>query len=244
MSEVGEGTSAGLPVPKESWWRRWRSLVIGIAIILAAAILLHLVTGTSSLYALLLAPLGLLRNVVWRVGLNRVLTIALLALVPIVLRRRGRIALRRFWHRLRARLAVARDAFLRAWNAAPVWLRTFLGSLALIFVVAFSLLSGVVLWLIALLPFVAKTAVGVWLIRYLAHFAAGRGVRGLAPMLWRFIPARPRLWVERRYRHLWWWTMRRIVRNRHRVVRRMWRRKPRQPALPGPVANTSDKAAA
>ena len=131
-----------------------------------------------------------------------------------------------------ARLRKARDAFLRGWHVAPVWVRTFLGSLALIGVLASAILSGVVLWVIAFLPFVAKTAVGLFVIKYLAHFAAARGVSGLAPLLWRFIPERFRLWVERRYRHLWWWTMRRIVRNRRRMVHRVWRRRSKEAALP------------
>jgi hypothetical protein len=196
-----------------------------------AALLLHALTGASSLYALLLAPLVLLRNVAWRVGINRVLTIALLALVPIVLRRRGRVAIRRLWHRITARLAEWKVAFLRAWNAAPVWVRAFLGSLALVGALAFAILSGFVLWIIAFLPFVAKTAAGLYVIRYLAHIAAARGVTGLAPFLWRFIPEKLRLWVERRYRHLWWWTMRRIVRNRRWVEHRV-RRRPKRLALP------------
>jgi hypothetical protein len=150
----------------------------------------------------------------------------------VVLRRRGRLALRRFWHRVILRLRSGRDAFLRAWNAAPVWLRTFLGSLALVGVLAVAILSGVVLWVIAFLPFVAKTAVGLYVIKYLAHFAAARGVTGLAPLLWRFLPEKLRIWGERRYRHLWWWTMRRIVRNRRRVEHRVRGRRPKRLAVP------------
>jgi hypothetical protein len=231
MTKVGEGSSAELPA-RANGWSRWQPFVIAVAAIVVAGVLLHALTGASSLYALLLAPFVILRNVLWRVGLNRLVVIALLALVPIVLRRRGRLALRRWWHRVVARVLTARDAFLRGWNAAPVWVRTFLGSLALIGVLAVAVLSGVVLWVIAFLPFVAKTAVGLFVIKYLAHFAAARGVTGLAPLLWRFIPQRLRLWVERRYRHLWWWTMRRIVRNRRRMVHRVWRRGAKGAPLP------------
>lgn len=209
-----------------------RPFIVAVAIILVAGVLLHVLTGASSLYALLLAPLVLLRNVLWRVGLNRLLLIGLLALVPIVLRRRGRLAVRRLVRSARDRLSLMRQAITRAWNASPVWVRTFLGSLALILALAGALLSGLVLWLIAFLPFVAKTAAGLFVIKYLANFAAARGVAGLAPLVWRAIPARFRQWVERRYRHLWWWTMRRIVRNRRKMVNRVWRRRPAQPSLP------------
>ena len=236
MTETGEGSSAGRPV-RSDIWARVLPFVVAVAAIVVAGVMLHVLTGANSLYALLLAPFVILRNVVWRVGLNRLVMIALLALVPIVLRRRGRLALRRLWHRIVARMHSVREASLRGWRVAPVWVRTFLGSLALIGVLASAILSGVVLWVIAFLPFVAKTAVGLFVIKYLAHFAAARGVTGLAPLLWRFIPVRFRLWVERRYRHLWWWTMRRIVRNRRRMVHRVWRRRSKEAPLP--TAKTS-----
>ena len=86
-----------------------------------------------------------------------------------------------------------------------------------------AVLSGVVLWLIAIVPFLAKITIGLFVVRYLAHVAAARGVREVAPVLWEIIPRPIRDWAARRYRHLWWWTMRRIVRNRRRMVRRFRR---------------------
>lgn len=203
--------------------KRFHSGVLTLLLLYAIVVALQFFIGTDSLYALLLAPLIILRSVYWRVGLNRILFIILLAGVPIVLRRRTRIYLELLWRRFRRQLRRGWAAFVRGWTYLPVWLRTFLGAGILILVTAVSLLSGLVLWLIAVIPFLAKTSLGLFVVRYLANSAAARGVREIAPLLWLVVPRPLRIWVERRYRHLWWWTMRRIVRNRKRVVRRLRR---------------------
>lgn len=203
--------------------KRLGGAVVTLLLVYATVVALQFLVGFESLYALLLTPLIILRSVYWRVGLNRLLFIILLAGVPILLRRRTRIYIRRRLQRFGEWLDQRWSAIVQAWTHLPVWLRTFLGALVVIVVLAVALLSGVLLWLITFVPFVAKTTVGLFIIRYLAQFAAAHGVREIAPMLWQVIPARFRRWTERRYRHLWWWTMRRIVRNRHRVVRRFRR---------------------
>lgn len=203
--------------------KRFHSGVLTLLLLYAIVVVLQFFIGTHSLYALLLAPLIVLRSVYWRVGLNRLLFIILLAGVPIVLRRRTRLYIEELLRRLRAWLGRVWDGFVRFWKHLPVWLRTFLGAGVLIVVVLIALFSGLLLWLIAVLPFLAKTSLGLFVVRYLANAAAARGVREIAPMLWLAVPSSLRNWIERRYRHLWWWTMRRIVRNRRRVVRRFRR---------------------
>jgi hypothetical protein len=210
--------------------KRLPSAVLTLLLLYAIVVALQFFIGADSLYALLLAPLIILRSVYWRVGLNRLLFIILLAGVPILLRRRTRIYLQQLWLRFRAWLGRVWAAIVRLWKHLPVWLRTFLGAGIVIIVMAVAMLSGVVLWLIAVVPFLAKTTVGLFVVRYLAHVAAARGVVEVAPMLWRAVPRVLREWTERRYRHLWWWTMRRIVRNRRRVVGRFRRGERREAA--------------
>jgi hypothetical protein len=111
-----------------------------------------------------------------------------------------------------------------------VWLKTFLGLGVVIVAVAVAMFSGLVLWLVAVVPFLAKTTLGLIVVRWLAHTAAARGLYEIAPVLWNVIPRPFRDWATRRYRHLWWWTMRRIVRNRRRVLRRLRQRERRAAA--------------
>jgi hypothetical protein len=204
--------------------KRLPSAVITLLLLYAAVAVLQYFIGAESLWALLLSPLIILRTVYWRVGLNRLLYIILLAGVPILLRRRTRIYIELQLRRFRRWLGRVWAGIVRVWNHLPVWLRTFLGLGVVIVAALVAMLSGVVLWLIAVIPFLAKTSLGLFFARYLAHTAAARGVVEIAPMLWRAVPAPLRNWAERRYRHLWWWTMRRIVKNRRRVVRRFKRR--------------------
>lgn len=204
--------------------KRFHSGVLTLLLLYAVVVGLQFFIGAESLYALLLAPLIVLRSVYWRVGLNRLLAIILFAGVPIVLRRRSRLYLRQLLHRLKAWLGRIGAAIVRVWKHLPVWLRAVLGVAIIAVIMATAMLSGVVLWLIAFLPFVAKTTFGLVIIRFLAHTAAARGVREIAPILWQAMPSRIRNWAERRYRHLWWWTMRRIVRNRKRLTRRFRKR--------------------
>lgn len=201
--------------------KRFRSAVLTLLLLYATVAVLYYLIGVQSLLGLLLAPLIVLRSVYWRVGLNRLLVLVLLAGVPILLRRRTRIYLAELLQGIQGRLRRIWAAIVRFWTHLPVWLRTFLGAGIVVGVVAAALLSGMVLWLISFVPFFAKTTVGLFVVRYLAHTAAARGVREVAPLLWDLIPRRLRNWVERRYRHLWWWTMRRIVRNRRKVIRRL-----------------------
>lgn len=211
--------------------KRFHSGVLTLLLLYAIVVALQFFIGADSLYALLFAPLIVLRSVYWRVGLNRILFIILLAGVPIVLRRRTRIYLELLWRRFRRWIRRCWAAFVRGWRYLPVWLRTFLGAGVLILVVAVSLLSGLVLWLIAVIPFLAKTSLGLFVVRYLANTAAARGVKEIAPLIWLAVPGPLRTSIERRYRHLWWWTMRRIVRNRKKVVRRLRRRQRQAKAL-------------
>lgn len=203
--------------------KRFRSGVLTLLLLYAIVVVLQFFIGTDSLYALLLAPLIILRSVYWRVGLNRILFLVLFAGIPIVLRRRTRLYVEELLRRFRAWLGRLWDGFVRFWKHLPVWVRTFLGAGVLIVVVLAAGLSGVVLWLIAVLPFLAKTSFGLLVVRFLANTAAARGVKEIAPLLWLAVPKPLREWIESRYRHLWWWTMRRIVRNRRRVVRRLRR---------------------
>lgn len=221
--DVGEG-------PPSEWGglRRNAFLVGAVLLICALAVGVQWLTGAHTFWAIVLSPLIFVRSVVWKVGFNRLLMILGLALVPVVLRRRGRIYMQLAWHRTRQALRKLIARINRAVTLLPVWLRIFLGLFVIIIVMAAALLSGVLLWLLALLPFVAKTTIGVSIIRYLAHKAAATGLTQAAPMAWRAIPAPIRTWVLRRYRHLWWWTMRRIVKNRRRVEHTLRRRRARK----------------
>jgi len=203
--------------------KRLPSAVLTLLILYASVVALQFFVGADSFWALLLAPLIVLRSVYWRVGLNRILFIILLAGVPIVLRRRTRIYLQLRLRRFRQWLGRVWAAIVRLWKHLPVWLRTFLGLGVVIVAVLIALFSGIVLWVIAVLPFLAKTTVGLMIVRWLAHTAAARGITEIAPLLWDAVPKPLREWIERRYRHLWWWTMRRIVKNRRRVIRRFRR---------------------
>lgn len=216
--------SAGpAPPPERNWLRRHAALVIAVVLVVALAVGVQWVTGAHTLWALLLSPLLFFRTVIWKIGVNRILMILAFALVPVVLRRRVRAYLSQQVRRLRDWVGRVYAALADAASHLPVWVRTALGLLILVAVMAVAILSGTFLWLIAFLPFVAKTTVGIATIRYLAHKAAATGLAQAAPTAWRIVPRPIREWLGRRYRHLWWWTMRRIVKNRRRVERRVRR---------------------
>ena len=212
--------------------QRFWTIAFAVLLVAFAAVGLEYLAGGNSLYALLLAPLVLVRNIFWRVGLMRVLTVIAVSLIPLVLRRRARIAFVRSLRGFRQRLAGVWTKVKRGWSVAPVWLTTFLGLLLAVVLVAAMILSGSVLWIIALVPFLAKSTLGFAAIRWLAHTAAGNGLKQLAPFLFTPLPRPIRIWLHVRYRHLWWWTMRRIVKNRQRVEREWQKRRRRQPAIP------------
>jgi hypothetical protein len=210
--------------------KRLPSAVLTLILLYAIVVALQFFVGADSLWALLLAPFIVIRSVYWRVGLNRLVFIVLLAGVPILLRRRTRIYLERLLHRFRQWLGRVWAVIVRLWKHLPVWLKTFLGLGVVIVAVAVAMFSGLVLWLVAVVPFLAKTTLGLIVVRWLAHTAAARGLYEIAPVLWNAIPRPFRDWATRRYRHLWWWTMRRIVRNRRRVLRRLRQRERRAAA--------------
>lgn len=215
--------------------KRFWTIAFAVLLVAFAAVALEYLAGGHSLYALLLAPFVLVRNIFWRVGLMRVLTVIAVALVPLVLRRRARIAFVLGLRRVRQRLAALWAKAKRGWSVAPVWLTTFLGLLFAVVVIAAMILSGSVLWLIALVPFLAKSTLGFAAIRWLAHTAAGNGLKQIAPFLFGILPRPVRGWLHGHYRHLWWWTMRRIVKNRRRVEREWKKRRRRPDATPAPV---------
>lgn len=210
--------------------KRFHGAVLTLLALYAAVAILQFFVGANSLYALLMAPLIVLRSVYWRVGINRLLFIILLAGIPIMLRRRTRDYIEQLLGQLRGWFGRRWTGTVRVWTHLPVWLRTFLGVGVVAAALAVTILSGVVLWVIAVLPFLAKTTVGLYLVRYLSNIAAARGVREIAPLLWRAVPGGLRKWIESHYRQLWWWTMRRIVKSRRRVTRRL--RRPRPAAAP------------
>lgn len=220
------------PPDDRSWLQRHVALVIAAVLVIALAVGVQWVTGAHTVWALLLSPLLFFRTVIWKIGVNRILMILGLALVPVVLRRRGRVYVSRQIGRVRNWAARAWAGLVEAASHLPVWVRTLLGLLVLMVVAGVAILSGAFLWLVALLPFIAKTTIGVAAIRWLAHKAAATGISQAAPAAWRIIPAPVRDWVSRRYRHLWWWTMRRIVKNRRRVERTVLRRRRAEPAAP------------
>ncbi len=210
--------------------KRLPGAVLTLLLLYAIVVALQFFIGANSLWALLLAPFIVIRSVYWRVGLNRLLFIVLLAGMPILLRRRTRIYLEGELRRFRQWLGRVWAAIVRLWNHLPVWLRTFLGLGIVIVATLVAMFSGIVLWLIAVVPFLAKTTLGLIVVRWLAHTAAARGLYEIAPLLWDWIPRPLRGWATLRYRHLWWWTMRRIVRNRRRVLRRLRQRERRAAA--------------
>lgn len=215
--------------------KRFWTIAFGVLLVAIAAVGLEYLAGGNSLYALLLAPLVLVRNIFWRIGLMRVLTVIAVALVPLVLRRRARVAFMLGMRSVRHRIAALWARAKWGWSVAPVWLTTFLGLLFAVVVIAAMILSGSLLWLIALVPFLAKSTLGFAAIRWLAHTAAGNGLKQIAPFLFGILPRPVRGWLHRHYRHLWWWTMRRIVRNRRRVEREWKNRRRRPDAAPAPV---------
>ncbi len=205
--------------------KRFHSAVLTLLLLYVAVAVLQFFVGANSLYALLLAPLIVLRSVYWRVGISRLLFIMLLAGIPIMLRRRTRDYLEQLVEACRGWLGRRWATVKRLWLHLPVWLQAFLGILVVALVLAVAVLSGLILWVVSVLPFLAKTTVGLAIVRYLSNLAAARSVREIAPLLWRAVPAGPRNWAEAHYRRLWWWTMRRIVRNRQHVVRRLRERR-------------------
>lgn len=207
--------------------RLW-TIAFAVLLVAIAAVGLEYLAGGHSLYALLLAPLVLVRNIFWRVGLMRVLTVIAVALIPLVLRRRARIAFVLGMRNLRHRLATIWAKVKWAWGVAPVWLTTFLGLLLAMVLIAAMIVSGSILWIVALVPFLAKSSLGFAAIRWLAHTAAGNGLKQIAPFLFGLLPKPIRGWLHRHYRHLWWWTMRRIVKNRRRIEHE-WRKRRRKP---------------
>ncbi|MCW5715148.1 MAG: hypothetical protein KIT43_11610 [Bauldia sp.] len=214
--------------------QRFWTIAFAVLLVAFAAVGLEYLAGGNSLYALLLAPLVLVRSIFWRVGLMRVLTIIVVALIPLVLRRRARIAFVRWLRGFRQRVAGLWAKVKWGWSVAPVWLTTFLGLLLAVVFVAAMILSGSILWILALVPFLAKSTLGFTAIRWLAHTAAGNGLKQLAPFLFTLLPRPVRTWLHARYRHLWWWTMRRIVKNRRRVEQE-WRKRRRKAVAPAPV---------
>jgi hypothetical protein len=218
--------------------QRFWTIAFAVLLVAFAAVGLEFLAGGNSLYALLLAPLVLVRNIFWRVGLTRILTIVAVALVPLVLRRRARVAFVRGLRRIRHGFGRIWAKVKWGWSVAPVWLTTFLGLLLVMFVLAAMILSGSILWLVALVPFLAKSTLGFAAIRWLAHTAAGNGLKQLAPFLFTLLPRPLRTWLHARYRHLWWWTMRRIVKNRRRVEHE-WKKRRRPPVPPAALPSTN-----
>ena len=109
--------------------KRLPSAVLTLLLLYAIVVALQFFIGADSLYALLLAPLIVVRSVYWRVGLNRLLFIILLAGVPILLR--GRI-----WNScstasgngsaasgrgLSACGGICRSGFARFWASPSCW---------------------------------------------------------------------------------------------------------------------------
>lgn len=209
--------------------KRYLNIVIALALLMgAAATLQYLATGETSLYVLLLSPLALLPNITWRAFLGRVMTLffgAAIVLLPIVYRRQMRNYLDTFIRWIRTKIVRISEGIRALWRVTPVWLRVFLGALIAIVLLVFAIFSGAVLLLISFFPVVVKTSMGFFVAEFLARTAAARGVAQFASVFWRAVPKSIRRWIEAHYRRLWWWTMRRIIRNRRRLERRLrWRR--------------------
>ena len=115
-----------------------------------------------------------------------------------------------------------RDA-LECWNVLPEWLRVPAGLLA-------GMCAGSVLFVLSFVPFkselmvFADSTIRGRVVPFLSRIAAARGIRRLTPDAWREAPDTWRTKAERKYLHLWWWTMRRLIRKRMAIGRRMHER--------------------
>lgn len=202
-----------------------RNIVIAIVLLWVAAASLQYLTGETEWRLLLLAPLSLLPNMAWRTMLSRMLTLlfgAAFVLLPVIFRRRLRLYWLVWSRRLKASTRSVWDRFKLAWNVSPLWVRVFIGAMLAMMLMAGAVLSGLTLLVMSFFPVVAKTTLGFAAIQFLARTAAAQGVSQLAAFFWNLLPKAVREFAALRYRELWFWTMRRIIRNRRRVERR-WR---------------------
>lgn len=211
--------------------KNFKPIIIAVLLVAIAAAGLEYMAGGHSLLALLLAPLVLTKSLVLKLGLNRIIMIVAIALVPVFFRRLPRrimVIAKRRSRRIISRTIVR---IKNIWEVVPVWISVFFTTMFAVIVIATMILSGSVLWLLAALPFIAKSSIGLYMIRYLATTAAGTGLRRLAPFLFSLLPDPIEKWIERRYLHLWWWTMRRIVKNRRRVEKKIRNRRRNKQAV-------------
>lgn len=189
-----------------------RNLAIALALLGVSVVFLRYITGADSIQSLLIAVALFVGEVTWGSAISRavfvIVAVLIVLFIPVLLRRRLKIRWR-FWRmRIRHSLLYVSERGWLMWNSLPLFVRA-------VIVMGTAMLAGSTLWLIAfLLPFLAKTAFGIVVIRYLAQTAAARSVRGLTPYAWRLLPRPLRSVAEREYRRLWWRTTRRAIRER------------------------------
>ncbi len=188
-----------------------RLLEIGLVVLVLAAGIAALAHGNDLYSVVVLPTLLFLRGFLWRLGLRRGLVLLIVPLIPFALRHRGRRNLSRFGAHCHAVGRLVR----RRWNRLPPRLR---------FVVAIASVPGFIAFLFPL-RITATNMVGEWFqtraLPLLARTAAAHGLHSLfGPVLAEALPASLQEGIRRRYRRLWWRTMRQLVKDRQVLGRR------------------------
>lgn len=182
----------------------------------------------DSIYSLLLVPFFLLLReialrlvgVLLRVGLRRSAVVVAFALMPVLWRRRSQRTMERIGDKTKLYRRYAR----MRWHHMPMQARVIVSFGACVLICVLAGLSGALLLLLTFLPASLTQALGGWLkgkiVPVLTRTAAARGIDRLFPLIWVKIPSQVRQWCAPRYRKLFRWTIRRLVRKRRSALLR------------------------
>lgn len=124
------------------------------------------------------------------------------------------------------RLTFLGNWFGQAWHNLDWRIRVGITILPFVILALPIFAAGGVLGLIAAVgpAITGNTAIAVWirlvLVPFLARKAAGVGMGRLFPPFWDALPKERRKEFAERYRHLWWWTMRKMIKRRKILSRR------------------------
>ncbi|MCE9644107.1 hypothetical protein K8Q93_02625 [Candidatus Parcubacteria bacterium] len=157
-----------------------------------------------------------LRGFVVRYGVMKLLPFILVIAVPILWRRAARTRFLRSSQKAKELHAIAWEY----WQSLPWLLRLLLVGGSCVFMVIVALVAGSILGIVTIfgVRIAVSSSVMSWLwyktIAFLARLALGKWVERNCSMVWNYLPEDKRARIRKRYRELWWLTLRRTVRRK------------------------------